>query len=274
MMPRRFRICHGLLLTIAVSGLGATTASAQQTHSGHGRHYVYDQFVPPGVAGQMQAIAGTIRPTVPQQVKLVLPGDGAVTVYDGALNRPVSTAAPAQFAMLVGHMYRFEVSGLADYPHTTFYPSVELVGELHPPPGQAERFPIEIELLDEEFRWVMRGQMVTKVVYLEQADRVPLQNLSGAPRVIDVERGRNAVAEADALGRPIAIVRLGGRTPDPNQFDPQFWGPLPPVRLVTPPEPTLSQQSSVVPVIDAPPLAVGRSSTKVFPAAATTPQAR
>ncbi len=270
-MTMRFSAGRHCWLAIALAAMSAAPALGQQTHNANGRHYIYDQFVPPGVAGHMQMAAGNLRPTIPQHVKIRLPEAGTVTFFDGALNRPVSTPAPAQATLVVGQMYRFQISGLANYPHTSFYPSVELIGELHPPPGEAARFPIEIEILEEELRWVSRGQMVTKVVYLEQADRVPLQNLSGAPRVIDVEQGQNAVAEADSLGRPVAIVRIGGRLPDPNAPDPQFWGPLAPVQIVTPPEAAPTQAQVRAPKSGMGTVAIpGRTRTKIFPASATT----
>lgn len=222
---------HAAGLMCAIGCLTADVAFAQQTRNTNGRHYVYDQYVPPGVAGQMQLQAGTLRPFLPQQVRIHLPGDGQVTFFDQRLDRTIEAPAPAQAALLVGLMYRFKISGLTNFPNTEFFPSVELVDELHPPPGQAERFPIEVEFQEEELRWAASGRMVTKVVYLEQADRVPLRNLTNAPRVIDAPLGANAIGEADALGRPIAIVRLGGRLPDLHAPDPQFWGPLPPVKL-------------------------------------------
>ncbi len=271
-MPHR--LLHSpwlLLLTLAAGTAGVETAQAQQTRTAAGsRYYVYDQFVPPGVAGQMNLIAGTVRPFTPQQVRVKLPAAGTVTFYDGAINRPVSAAAPAQAALLVGQMYRLKLSDLADYPHTEFFPSIELLDELHPPPGQAERFPIEIEFLEDELQWASRGRMITKVVYLEQADRVPLRNLTGAPRVFDVEIGANAIAEADLLGRPIAIVRLGGRTPDPNSPDVQFWGPLAPVRLTEmtpapqPPAEAYEPGAARAPRIQ-------RPTISVFPTAAPAP---
>lgn len=272
-MPHRHQCLFPAWLVVAFC-VSAIPAAAQQTRSGYDRHYVYDQYVPPGVAGQMHLQAGTLRPHVPQQVRITLPQAGTVTFFDGGLNRPVSTAAPAQAAMLTGVMYRLQVSGMERFPHTDFFPSIELISELHPPPGQAERFPIEIELLEEELEQAERGRMVTKVVYLEQPDRVPLRNLQGTPRVVDLEVGQNAIAEADQLGRPIAIVRLGGRTPNPYaaDMDRQFWGPLPPVRLTAraaAPEPMTRQ--TIPPAHRAPVVSGPQRPFDSLPAAFSTP---
>lgn len=213
-------------------GLAPGLASAQQTRAAtNGRYFAYDQFVPPGHAGVMAIQAGKVEPYAVQPVRIRLPTAGTVTLYDGSLDRPVSLATPAQAGVIVGPLYRLKLSELPEFPNTDFYPSIELIDRLHPPPGQAERFPVEIEFEERELAAVIKGQLVTKVMYLEQPDRVPTRHLRGEPRVIDLAPFQNAVAEADLLGRPIAIVRLGGRTPDPHYPDPQFWGALAPVTV-------------------------------------------
>ncbi len=256
-MPRLSPLLAGLFAV----ALSASPADAQQTRSTNERFYLYDQFVPPGAAGQMHLVAGQLRPHVPQQVRITLPGEGTITFFDGSLSRPIDVAAPAQAAVHVGLMYRLKLSNIPNHPHVDFYPSIELISELHPPPGQAERFPIQIDFDDEELAWAAQGRLVTKVVYLEQPDRVPLRNLRDAPRVFDLQAGENAIAEADNLGRPIAIIRLGGRTPDPNLPDPQFWGPLAPVRIVERPEPAPAAQRKMPPAPQAPSLTATEAPT-------------
>lgn len=205
-------------------------AMAQQTQRATGdRYFAYDQFVPPGVAGVMAVQAGKVLPHTVQPVRIHLPSTGVVTFFDQAPDRPVEQAAPAQAGVIVGPMYRLKLAGLPEFPDVEFYPSIELIDRLHPPPGLAERFPVEIEFDQKELAHAANGRLVTKVVYLEQPDRVPTQHLRGDPRVIDLAPFQNAIAEADLLGRPIAIVRLGGRTPDPHYPDPHFWGALAPV---------------------------------------------
>ncbi len=208
-----------------------SVAAAQGTNTGHGRYVPIDQYVPPGIAGQMALQAGKAGPNDFQPVRVKLPTTGTVTFFDGTPQRPVELAAPAQAGLLVGRMYRLRVTNLPEFPGGEFYPSIELVDRLHPPPGQAERFPVEVELFPEEFHGADNGRMITKVVYLEQPNLVQTQHLHGEKRVIDLAPAQNALAEADVLGRPIAIVRMGGRTPDVNAPDWQFWGPGAPIRL-------------------------------------------
>ncbi|HET6422557.1 MAG TPA: hypothetical protein VFG20_02665 [Planctomycetaceae bacterium] len=211
--------------------LVGTNVWAQGTNTGHGRYVPLDQYVPPGVAGQMALQAGKAPPHHFQPVRVKLPSTGTVTFFDGSPQRPVDLAAPAQAGLLVGRMYRLRVTDLPEFPGGEFYPSIELVDRLHPPPGQAERFPVEIELFPEEFAGADNGRMITKVVYLEQPDLVQQQHLHGEKRVVDLAPVQNALAEADVLGRPIAIVRMGGRTPDRHLPDLQFWGPSSPIQI-------------------------------------------
>jgi hypothetical protein len=236
---------HGMVMLLLASA--CRLASGQQTLGVDGRQFPLNQYAPPGTAAQWSLQARRVCPQTPQQVRLHLPSEGRVTGFDRAFDRPVSSPAPVQMQLLTGTMYRFQVDRMPEFPNQEFYPSVELIDQLHPPPGQAERFPIEIELLLEELNWAAQGRLVTKVIYLEQPDRVPLQTLNHGPRVIDLAPAQNALAEADALGRPIAIVRLGGRLPDPHAPDPQFWGPLAPIQLVDPLPASVSSRLTDVP---------------------------
>lgn len=242
-MSRALQTAAAALLWGGLALVG-NTASAQEQR----RYVPIDQYVPPGVAGTMALQAGKATPDHFQPVRVKLPTTGTVTFFDGSPQRPVDLAAPAQAGLLVGRMYRLRVTNLPEFPNGEFFPSIELVDRLHPPPGQAERFPVEIELFPEEFVGADNGRMITKVVYLEQPDLVQQQHLNGEKRVIDLAPAQNALAEADVLGRPIAIVRMGGRTPDPNPIIPdwQFWGPGAPVRISMPANPQARFQPSNV----------------------------
>lgn len=220
------------LFVVAGCLLNATNlAQAQQTLSAGGRQVPVNQTTPPGVIANLAIAAGKVQPDRFQSVRIKLPSEGQVTFYDSNPGRPIKMAAPAQAGLLIGPVYRLRITGVPEVEHGEFYPTIELIDQLHPPPGQEERFPVEIELLAEELRWADQGRMVTKVVYLEQPDRVLKQQLQEGPRVIDLLPARNALAEADVLGRPIAIVRMGGRVPDANYPDPTFWGSGAPVQL-------------------------------------------
>jgi hypothetical protein len=208
--------------------------AAQQYPPVDGRQFPLNQMSPPGMSAQWSANIGPAKPAYFQPVRVILPTAGKVTFYESA-NRPLELTAPAQAGLLVGNVYRLKVSGLEDFAGIDFYPSIELIDRVHPPTGREEDFPIDFEFTTEEFEWAANGRLVTKVIYLEQPERVPTLLLDSAQRIQTIEPSRNALAEADSLGRPMAIVRLGGRTPDPLRPDPQFFGPGGPIRVVVKP---------------------------------------
>ena len=205
--------------------------AAQQFPSVNGRQFPVNQMSPPGTAAQWAANSGRGNLEYFQPVRVSLPTKGLVTYYEGSPHRSYDVKAPAQASLVVGQMYRMRISGMPEFPGVEFYPSIELIDRLHPPTCQVEDFPIEFEFTEEEFEWAANGRLVTKVIYLEQPDRVPVTLLDQKQRITTIEPSQNAIAEADMLGRPVAIIRLGGRTPDPNQPDPRFFGPGGPIKV-------------------------------------------
>ena len=205
--------------------------AAQQFPSVNGRQFPVNQMSPPGTAAQWAANSGRGNLEYFQPVRVSLPTKGLVTYYEGSPHRSYDVKAPAQASLVVGQMYRMRISAMPEFPGVEFYPSIELIDRLHPPTCQVEDFPIEFELTEEEFEWAANGRLVTKVIYLEQPERVPVTLLDEKQRITTIEPSQNAIAEADMLGRPVAIIRLGGRTPDPNQPDPRFFGPGGPIKV-------------------------------------------
>lgn len=188
-------------------------------------------MTPPGTAAEWAMKSGKITGDYFQPIRVSLPTTGTVTFYEGTPDRAIGLPAPAQASLIVGRMYRLKISNLPEFPGVEFFPSIELIDRLHPPAGQVEDFPVEFEFTIEELEWAVADRLLTKVVYLEQPNRVPLTMLDGKERIKTVSPAQNVIAEADSLGRPVAIVRMGGRTPDFNRPDPMFFGPGGPIRI-------------------------------------------
>lgn len=232
-----------IIATLSLAAVALATApfvAAQQYPPVDGRQFPLNQMSPPGMSAQWATNIGRAKPSHFQPVRVILPTEGTVTFYESA-DRPIELAGPAQAGLLVGNVYRLKVSGLEDFPGVDFYPSIELIDRLHPPTGREDDFPIDFEFTPEEFEWAANGRLVTKVIYLEQPERVPTVLLDSLQRIQTIEPSRNALAEADSLGRPMAIVRLGGRTPDPLRPDPQFFGPGGPIRVAAKPAQAISR---------------------------------
>jgi hypothetical protein len=136
--------------------------------------------------------------------------------------------SPAQAAIHVGPLYRVKLHGMEEFPGAELYPTIELVSRLHPPPGKAHLYPVPISLTTEEIRLALSGRMVTKIIYLEQPDLAAPVAHDGLP-TLRVARERDAMHAADDMGRPVAILRLGGRQAPRPGTDPTFYGSGAPV---------------------------------------------
>ena len=204
-------MCAAVLLASVV--FSPTHAMGQQYGP---YHQPLSQHSPPGqTAAWMNAIRN-YDPTWLQPLLVEAPGGGQVEVFSGSPRSAGNGASPLLIAVNAGHVYRLRVSGMPQYPGLEIYPSIELIDHLHPPAGREDEFPIPIVLTHRDIRSAESGQLVTRVIYLEQPQIA--QQLDPLRREIpqSVEPKDNALWEADRLGRPMAIIRVGGRRPSVN----------------------------------------------------------
>jgi hypothetical protein len=81
------------------------------------------------------------------------------------------------------------------------------------------------------------GKYVTRVIYIEDPDRaIPIARTAKDESWFEVDPGDDPLVVADTLGRPVAILRLGGRTPGPEGPTAEFMYGSPPVELLDEPE--------------------------------------
>lgn len=219
------RILSGLLTGVIAAAI-ASPASAQ-----NGVYQPLSQATPPGVAARWAGIQGKARGRSFQPVRIHLPSRGNVTLYAGSPQRAVLLPAPAQAGVMVGGVYRLKLSRMPEFPGIELYPSIEIIDRLHPPAGMAERFPVPVEFTEEEIDLVLSGRMVTKVIYLEQPQLAGEEELTHPMRVRTISPRRNLLTAADRLGRPLVIIRLGGRLPDIHGRDTGFYGNGGPITL-------------------------------------------
>lgn len=179
---------------------------------------------PPGkAAAWLQAIRGENAGWL-QPIRVELPSDGTVSVHAASPEPAAVLAPPAQFSVSVGHVYRLRVADLPEFPGVEIYPTVEVLDRLHPPAGRENDYPIPIVLTEDDLRTALSGQLVTRVVYLEQPQLAATQDPLRREVPQSVAAGDNALAAADRFGRPMLIVRIGGRTPSPRNTPPSFFG--------------------------------------------------
>jgi hypothetical protein len=191
-------------------------------------HYRYQGNEPPGAIGSMQLQRGGPLAGYFQPVEIKAPQGALISLaVDGTFDTP--RAAP-RVGMLIGQVYRLRVTNINLLPGREVFPTIEVIDRLYPPAGQARRFPIPIELPQEDLELALEGNYITRVIYLEDPDRaLPVPSAGKEQNWFDAGPGTNPVFMADRMGRPMAIVRLGGRLPDQRTGpDEQFMMGSPP----------------------------------------------
>jgi hypothetical protein len=194
-------------------------------------HYLHKSDMPPGAIGLRQLARGGPLPGYFQPVEVTAPqGTLLSVVADGDYSAPQRDKLLV--GMLIGQVYRLKVSNVPNHEGLEIFPTVEVIDRLYPPPGQAARFPIPIELTEEEIKMAMDGRFVLRVIYLEEPrTAMPVQQVAGRQPYYEITPGTDAMEAADRLGRPMAILRMGSRVPLPEEDQSRFLYQQPPVQL-------------------------------------------
>lgn len=167
----------------------------------------------PGVGLPVPAPLVAAKFIAPQGVRVTaFPGTSLGRIYD----------APAVMGLRPGYAYRFELSNLPFHPGQSIYPEVELRGTLVPRAGMKYMdYPIPLTFSQADIERVLRGVVVTKVIYLEDPDRaVPAEVGRNAPVEMPDASEPEALKAALDNGRLMAIVRVGNLKPTPEQLRP------------------------------------------------------
>lgn len=199
--------------------------------SGAGQHRLHHKALAPGgiwksphATRMGTAYFQPIKFSGPKGVKFDLPQNGALGQGEPNL----------MAGLMVGAVYRFRITNIPDALGAELYPTVEMIDRTYPPPGLATSFPIPINLSESDLREALLGNLVTRVIYLEDPQTaVPMAEESTSPRAIDIRENEDALAVADQYGRPVAIVRIGSVSPPSAEaLKPQFyfgyptWAPI------------------------------------------------
>lgn len=218
MSYRRTLACFAFLVGALVTA-GQTTAQD--------RHFPLHHRQPTGTAGRWHVLTHPQHFWYAQPVEFKLPTQGTITVYHGSPDNPFHHPAPATIGMMVGRVYRVRLSEMPEYPGAELYPTIEILDRIHPEGKFIDAFPIPVEITPDEIEIALQDRMVTKVIYLEQPDIASPFEQEQAIRTEDLPVTANLLKEADERGRPVAILRLGGRIPDPNSSVDEFYSSSP-----------------------------------------------
>ena len=231
---KRFRL-RSLTLSVAImlaTSLATLAAEPNDFLPQQGHHAIYRSDLPPGVVGQARLarrgpVAGYFQPVKfagPEGVKFALAQNGAFGQAEESL----------MAGFLIGSVYRFQLTEIPGAEGVELYPTVELIDRIYPPANLATLYPIPIVLDESDLQAALDGRLVTRVVYLEDPQTaIALPGTPTESRVMDVGYYQDALREADRLGRPVAIIRIGSVAPPtaPELF-PQFffgypaWAPI------------------------------------------------
>jgi len=229
--PRRTRVEGTLrwaVLLVLVSGLRASAETPPV-------HWLHAGAMPPGAIGSLRLHRGGPLSGYFQPVQIRAPQGARISL---AMEEAYSTPQfdVALVGMLIGPVYRIQVTDIPNNPGVELYPTVEVIDRLYPPPGLALRFPIPIELTQDELEMAIRGMFVTRVIYVEDPSlALPVsQHKDGEQPWMEARRGDDPLVVADMLGRPVAILRIGGRIPATPGTDGTCGNIAPPIRIFDP----------------------------------------
>jgi hypothetical protein len=181
-------------------------------------HWLNAGVMPPGAIGSLRLARGgplsgyfqPVRIRAPEGARISLAEEGGFC--DSGMNQVL-------VGMQIGPVYRLRVSDVGPEYNQDVYPSIEVIDRLYPPNGLALRYPIPIELTEEELNLAARGNFVTRVIYLEDPNQsLPVDTKDQEQSWVEAPRGADPLVVADELGRPMAILRIGGRVPSQAQL--------------------------------------------------------
>ena len=191
-------------------------------------HWHHAGAMPPGAIGHQRLLRGGPLSGFCQPVEIRAPQGARISPAAG------SGFAEGRIGKLlvgipVGPVYRFKVTEISGHPGLELFPTIELVDRLYPPPGKQLHFPVPIELTREELLLAAEGRFITRVIYLEDPRLAPAIARDGEEQPwFETRPGDDPLVTADHLGRPMAILRLGGRVPENNQPNAAFLYGAPP----------------------------------------------
>lgn len=199
--------CKGIIGAACL--LAASPTFAQRP----GVQYPFDGATPPGAIGAVRLQRGGPVESYFQPVEFRGPEGLEISLaVEGEFAD--SEPAPLNVGLLISRVYRLRVSNIPGQDGAEVYPTVEIIDRMYPPAGMERRFPIPVEITRADLDLALEGKFVTRVVYLEDPDTaLPIAETENQ-NWFDAGPGSNPLLEADRLGRPMAILRMGGRLPD------------------------------------------------------------
>ncbi len=192
-------------------------------------HWLMAGAMPPGAIGSLRLHRGgplsgyfqPVRIRAPQGARIALAANGS---FADTRSGDLLVGLP------IGPVYRLQVTEIPNNPGLELFPTVEVVDRLYPPPGLALRYPIPVELTLDELQLAAGGAFVTRVIYVEDPQQaLPVAQPAGGEQPwIEAPAGEDPLVTADYRGRPVAILRIGGRVPSGATSQAELGAAAPP----------------------------------------------
>lgn len=192
-------------------------------HGGHGGYansggHGIIPAPPMGPAGAVAAI-GAIGPgfgmpvasNMRTSIKFLAPQGARVTwLAQGSYAEP-GLVAPAEYNFHQGNIYRLKVSGIANRPGKTYYPTLEVAAATLKTLTFLDHGTVPVSFSDEDLQRVDSGNLVIKVIYLPDSLYQDVTAAGAAEEIIStqLEPGTDPVVEANRRGTILAIIRIG-----------------------------------------------------------------
>src|SRR5688500_14408150 len=162
-MPTVRLLVEGKLRWAVLVCLAFTTPAFGQDRPVHWRHA---GAMPPGAIGRQRLMRGGPLSGYCQPVEIRAPQGARISPAVG------SGFAEGQLDQLlvglqVGPVYRFRVTEIPEHPGLEVFPTIEMVDRLYPPPGLALKFPVPIDLTQDELLAAVDGKFITRIIYIE-----------------------------------------------------------------------------------------------------------
>ena len=222
---RRARVEGVLRWAVLVCLASGLPAAAQ----GPPVHWLHAGAMPPGAIGSQRLLRGGPLSGYFQPVRIRAPQGARISLAtEGSFSEP--QPGDALVGMHVGPVYRLQITDIPNNPGQELFPTVEIIDRLYPPPGLALRYPVPIELTQDELQIALDGMMVTRVIYVDDPNQaLPVEQSTEEQPWIEAPHGEDPLVVADHLGRPVAILRIGGRVPMANSQNESFAYGNPPL---------------------------------------------
>ena len=153
-------------------------------------------------------------------VRFTGPKSAKITVYRG-FDKGQTLELPCTLGFRPGYSYRLAVFDIPSLPRQVFSPSIEVRGTLALVPKLRNAdFPAHVNFTEDEFRRVVNGSFVKKVITLERPDlAIPIASKPDEPLEVAVPGSRDPMIEAAHRGQPLVVYQLGERFLTPQELN-------------------------------------------------------